>query len=252
MATARVTLPLYNLGRGSSDTLAIERAIAGTAGVAQVYINPLTEMVYVVYDPALLDPEHLRAGLDRLGYGAPHPAPQYELRKEQIRMIEQPTQRSRRWPTWTIPLVIIAILAGAALWIWNTATPTPHANTAPAAAMSDGATQTNEGGQVTIAATWPGSSAGPVFSVAMNTHTVDLGAFDLKQLAVLRLDGGREVQPTSWDGPKGGHHSSGTLTFPATASDGTPLIAPNTRTIELIIRDVAGVPERIFRWTPKQ
>jgi hypothetical protein len=62
--------------------------------------------------------------------------------------------------------------------------------------------------------------------------------------------GAREIQSTSWDAPKGGHHRAGTLTFPATAPDGSAQIAPDTRTIELIIRDIAGVPARVFRWTP--
>ncbi len=163
-------------------------------------------------------------------------------------MIEQSVRPSRRRFTWAMPLLIVAVLAGVAIWIWSTATTTPQANTAPAAALSDGATRTNEGGQVTIAATWLGSSAGMVFSVAMNTHAVDLDSYDLKQLATLRIDGGREVQPTSWEAPKGGHHRSGTLTFPATDTDGRPLIASGTRTIELVIRDVAGVPERVFAW----
>jgi len=78
MTTARVTLPLYNLGCGGGEALAIERAIATLPGVTQVYINPLTEMAYVVYDPALLGHEHLRAAVDRLGYGAPPPVAQRE------------------------------------------------------------------------------------------------------------------------------------------------------------------------------
>jgi hypothetical protein len=82
----------------------------------------------------------------------------------------------------------------------------------------------------------------------MDTHAVDLDGYDLKQLAALRIDGGREVEPVGWDAPKGGHHREGTLTFPATA-DGRPLVESDARTIELIIRDVAGVPERSFRWT---
>jgi hypothetical protein len=57
------------------------------------------------------------------------------------------------------------------------------------------------------------------------------------------------VRPTGWNAPKGGHHREGTLTFPATESDGSPVIGPDTRSIALIIRDVAGVPERTFRWT---
>jgi len=164
-------------------------------------------------------------------------------------MIEQTVRPARRWPAWAIPLLVVAIAAGAAIWIWNSATTTSRTNTAPAATMSSGTTQTNEGGQVSIAATWQGGGAETIFNVAMNTHAVDLDGYDLKQFAVLRIDGGREVQPARWEAPKGGHHRSGTLTFPATGADGTPLIAAGARTIELVIRDVAGVPERSFRWT---
>ncbi len=164
-------------------------------------------------------------------------------------MIEQTVRPARRWPTWVIPLLVVAILAGVAIWIWSTATTTSQTNTTPAATISAGATQTNEGGQVTIAATWQGSGAEMIFTVAMNTHAIDLDAYDLKQLAVLRIDGGREAQPISWEAPKGGHHRSGTLTFPAIGANGAPLIVSDTHTIELVIRDLAGVPKRSFRWT---
>jgi hypothetical protein len=100
---------------------------------------------------------------------------------------------------------------------------------------------------VTIKVTWSGLSAGPVFDVVMDTHAIDLDGYNLAQLAVLRVDG-REVQPSGWDAPKGGHHRQGALAFPATAPDGKPLIESDTRAVELVIRDVAGVPERIFRW----
>jgi len=272
MTTARVTLPLYNLGCGGGEALAIQRAIATTPGVTQVYINSLTEMAYVVYDSSLLGRAELSAALERLGYGAPHPDPQREPtvtimqpvecrsdrrqtgpqqnRKEQSGMIEQLTQPTRSKYTFTIVLVIIAVLAGAALWIWRTAAPTQPASSVSTAALSAGTIQTSEGGQVTIAATWQGNSAGPIFQVAMNTHAVDLDGYDLKQLAALRVDGGPEVQPTNWEAPKGGHHRSGTLTFPATRTDGTPLIGPDAHTIELVIRDIAGVSERVFTWRP--
>ena len=163
-------------------------------------------------------------------------------------MIEQSAQPIRRWWIWVIPLLSVVVVASLALRIWSTTTTTQQANIAPVAAPSDGATQTNEGGQVTIAATWQGSGVGPVFSVAMNTHAVDLDGYDLKQLATLRIDGGPQMQPTSWEAPKGGHHRSGTLTFPMTTANGAPLIAPGTHTVELVIRDVAGVPERVFAW----
>jgi hypothetical protein len=82
----------------------------------------------------------------------------------------------------------------------------------------------------------------------MNTHAVDLDGYDLRQLAVLRTENGQGVQPIDWDAPKGGHHRQGTLTFPAKTTDGSPLITLSTRSVEVVIRDVAGVPERTFQW----
>lgn len=164
------------------------------------------------------------------------------------------TQSERRkWPWYTVPilLVTIAVLARVVIGVWSSFTPAPSSSSAPpVAAAPGGMTQTNEGGQVTIKATWQGPGAGPIFDVVMDTHAVDLDGYALTQLAVLRIDEGREIQPIGWDAPKGGHHRQGRLTFPTTAADGSPLILPGTRSIELVVRDVAGVPERVFRWTP--
>ena len=165
-------------------------------------------------------------------------------------MIGRTEYRRSPWLMPGIALVTLAVIVGVALVFWNPLSPAQPADTAPAAAVSGAVTQTNEGGQVTIKATWRGPSAGPVFDIVLDTHAVDLDGYDLTQLAMLRIDGAREIQPTGWDAPKGGHHRAGTLTFPATAADGSALIAPDTRTIELVIRDIAGVPERVFRWTP--
>jgi hypothetical protein len=164
-------------------------------------------------------------------------------------MLQQPERRVWPWYTLAIAIVAVAVLLGVAFGVWNTFARAKPADNVPAATTSGAATQTNEGGQVTIKATWQGPSAGPVFEIVMDTHAVDLDGYDLKQLAVLHADGGRQVQPTGWKAPYGGHHRTGTLTFPATAPDGRPLIAPNTRTVELIIHGIAGVPERIFLWT---
>ena len=164
-------------------------------------------------------------------------------------MIGQTENRISPWLVRGIALVTLVAIVGVGLVFWTKQQPSQPTNTAPAAASS-AMTQTNEGGQVTIKVTWQGSGAGPIFDVVMDTHAVDLDGFDLKQLALLRINGAREVQPTGWDAPKGGHHRNGTLTFPAEAANGSPLIAPDTRTIELVIRDIAGVPERVFRWTP--
>lgn len=125
---------------------------------------------------------------------------------------------------------------------------TPAAPASPAGASTTGETQTNDGGQVTVKVTWPGPAAGPVFDVVLDTHAVDLDGYDLTKLAVLRTGDGREVAPSGWDAPKGGHHRQGALAFPSVGTDGKALLGPTTGSIELVVRDVAGVPERSFRW----
>lgn len=160
------------------------------------------------------------------------------------------TGTGRVWTIGGALAVVLAVVLGLLLWVWSgNARPVGTTGTASTNTQPASMTQTNEGGQVTIQVTWQGRSAGPVFHVAMDTHAVDLDGYDLRQLAVLRTDQGQEIQPTRWDAPTGGHHRSGTLSFPTTLSDGTPLIGSTTRSLELVIRNVAGVPERTFRWT---
>ena len=115
-------------------------------------------------------------------------------------------------------------------------------------ALADPETQTGQVGQVTIKATWQGADVGPIFTVVLDTHAVNLDAYDLRQLAVLRTDQADDVVPIGWDAPAGGHHRQGTLTFPPTRSDGSPLLTGETRLIELSIRDVGGVPETVLTW----
>lgn len=115
-------------------------------------------------------------------------------------------------------------------------------------------TQTSQGGSVTIRVLWQGEEspgASLSFGVAMDTHSVDLDNVDLSKLATLRNDTGREVKPISWEAPKGGHHRSGTLVFPL-ADGGTPVLTADTKYVELTIRDIAGVKERVLRWDLKQ
>jgi hypothetical protein len=102
-------------------------------------------------------------------------------------------------------------------------------------------TRTNEGGGVTIAATLLAQEPTITFAVALDTHSVALDGYDLRQLATLRVDQGSPTQPSGWDAPAGGHHRAGTLSFPAPAAD--------ARAIELVIREVGGVPERVLQWT---
>jgi hypothetical protein len=82
------------------------------------------------------------------------------------------------------------------------------------------------------------------FQVALNTHSVDLG-MDLAALATLETDTGHIVQATLWDAPRGGHHVSGTLSFPA-GIDEVPLLE-NVSKMTIRLVDVDS-PERIFSW----
>lgn len=154
------------------------------------------------------------------------------------------------WLGGGIVLVALAVLVRVALGVWGSTAPTVTGDRTEAGqATAEGPTRTNEGGQVTVSVTWQGSAADPRFTVVLDTHAVDLDGYDLRELAVLRTEDGREVQPVAWDAPAGAHHREGTLVFPATTPDGAPLIGTQTRTIELVIRDIADVPERSFQWT---
>ncbi len=88
-----------------------------------------------------------------------------------------------------------------------------------------------------------------VFEVAMNTHSVDLDQYAMEQISLLRDDKGMEMKAIAWDGPAGGgHHRSGKLIFSDGDRSGKPLISPETKFIELIIKGIGGEKERVFRW----
>jgi hypothetical protein len=78
------------------------------------------------------------------------------------------------------------------------------------------------------------------FEVVFNTHSVDL-SFDPAAISVLRDDRGGEYPAIAWEGSgPGGHHRSGILRF--------SVPDPTSEFVEVAIHDVAGVPERVFRW----
>ncbi len=109
--------------------------------------------------------------------------------------------------------------------------------------------QSNEEGSVTIEVEWIeienlAEKDSLTFHVAMNTHSVDLDDYDLGELATLRDDSGNEYQPVSWESEPGGHHRKGTLTFNLPDS----LRQGRAEYIEIVIRSVAGIDERVLKW----
>ncbi len=80
-----------------------------------------------------------------------------------------------------------------------------------------------------------------VFLVAMNTHSVDLGGYDLTKVSEVRV-GGKILAPLRWvSTADNSHHRSGALLFPKV----NPALP-----VELVIKTIAGVPSRTFRWSP--
>ncbi len=125
--------------------------------------------------------------------------------------------------------------------------PTETASATTQAAIG-GATRTDQQGAVVVEVTplnldQPGRTLD--FRVSMETHSVDL-SMDLATLATLATDTGLQVEAISWDGPLGGHHVSGTLSFPVTA-EGKALLEGASE-LTLTIRSV-DAEARVFAWS---
>jgi hypothetical protein len=113
-------------------------------------------------------------------------------------------------------------------------------------AAASSATQTVAGGGVTAKVTYlnPKSSDDPQFQVMLDTHSVNLDAYDLKSITVLRDDTGKNYVPTAAENKGSGHHREVILVFAKVSSE--------TKRLELVIMDVAGVKERSFRWNREE
>lgn len=148
-------------------------------------------------------------------------------------------QQPRRSAVWWYGAAITLVSLAIGFYSWSSRTGTPELDTTPpAGAALSALPKVNEGGQVKITVTRQQTGAAIAFKVVLDTHAIDLDSYDLRELATLRVDG-NEIRAAGWDAPQGGHHREGTLLFPDTAASGP---------VELVIRDVAGVPERSFRW----
>ena len=102
--------------------------------------------------------------------------------------------------------------------------------------------QANSGGGVTAKVTYlnQGAADEPRFQVVLDTHSVNLDAYDLKSIAVLRDDTGKAYASTGVESKGSGHHREAIVSFSK--------LSPDAKRVELVIKDVAGVKERVFRW----
>jgi len=108
--------------------------------------------------------------------------------------------------------------------------------------IASDATHSVAGGGVTVKVTYlnPKGSDGARFQIALDTHSVDLDSYELKTISVLRDDAGNTYSPTAVENKGSGHHRETTVSFAK--------VAGGTKRVELVIKDIAGVKERIFRW----
>ncbi|MEX0803296.1 MAG: hypothetical protein WD688_08275 [Candidatus Binatia bacterium] len=104
-------------------------------------------------------------------------------------------------------------------------------------------TKTISGGGVTAKVTYlnpKDNNDEPRFQIVLDTHSANLDAYDLKTITALRDDTGKTYLATGIENKGSGHHREATLTFPK--------VSPESKRFEVIIKDVAGVKERAFRW----
>jgi hypothetical protein len=129
---------------------------------------------------------------------------------------------------WLRTTVAVLLLLG---WGWHSA-----------AEGQSKATQSVPGGGVTVAVTFlREGSDGPAFRVVLDTHSVNLDGYRFEEVVRLRDGKGRELAPTAVENPQGGgHHRSATVRF--------AWPEPRPKSLELVVKGVAGVPERAFQW----
>lgn len=103
------------------------------------------------------------------------------------------------------------------------------------------ATKTNNANSLQVDITPANFSFGKEinFGVKFTTHSGSLD-YDFAKISTLYDDKGNSYPALLWTGPIGGHHISGTLTFPK--------ISQGAKSMKLIMKNLYNEPERIFIW----
>ena len=95
--------------------------------------------------------------------------------------------------------------------------------------------ENSEAGVQVTATYLPDIKDATAFEIKVTAHS-DYDDY-FKKNSYLRDSGGKTYPPLSYEG-EGGHHASGILRFPKIES----------KRFELVIQNVAGVKERVFKW----
>lgn len=116
---------------------------------------------------------------------------------------------------------------------------TSHSASAADERRGDSLQRTREGSEagVTVKLSLEGKGDTITVKVALNTHTVALDRYQFDEIVVLRA-GGKEYKAQTKSQEGSGHHRSAVIEFKD----------PGTKSFEVVIKDVAGVKERVFKF----
>lgn len=107
--------------------------------------------------------------------------------------------------------------------------------------------RTSEGGSVSVDVTFENPQTREkdplVFEIAMNTHSVNLDTYDLPKQAILKTSDGRQFKDFTEETKGSGHHRTIYLKI-----KNKGIITSKTKSLELVLKDIAGVPTREFKW----
>lgn len=110
-------------------------------------------------------------------------------------------------------------------------------------ADSAGITAEAQAEGVTVKVTYsnPGAAI-PVFNVVLDTHSVELDQYRFEDIVVLIDQAGKEHKPQITSSKGSGHHREATLEFKDAE------VVSDSDYVSLVIKGVAGVPERVFKF----
>lgn len=133
--------------------------------------------------------------------------------------------------------------SAAERWMWTCAVAVGVLLVAAIGEAQTDQVQSSRGGGVTVTVELLEESGdAPAFRVLLDTHSVNLDVYEFGQIVRLRDGRGDELAPLAVEGGEGGgHHRKATVRF--------AWPKPKPQALELVVKGVAGVPERVFRWT---
>jgi hypothetical protein len=134
-------------------------------------------------------------------------------------------------------------MRGLVLGVIGVATGIGNAPASAGLSSSDLTQQVNGNGVDVFAALLKDQTESTAIRLTLDTYFVNLVRYDFEEVATLRDDTGKSYSVTSVERIGSGlkpHFRQAVLRFPR--------VVPEAKTIELVVKDVAGVKERVFRW----